>query len=260
MYHIAGCGVCPDCQSGWQISCSNPERAAYGWQRDGGHAPFLLAEQRTLVALPDQLSYLDGAMVACGMGTAYAACLRAAVSGRDAVLITGLGPVGLAAGMLCRALGASHVVGTDIMPERRALAEQLQVVDRTVASDAEDLQAQLHEVTQGHGFEVAIDCSGNAEARRLCLEQAREWGRVVFVGEGGTVEFAPSPLLIHKQITLHGSWVCSVPQMIDLVEHLVRWNLHPDCLVTHRFQLDQAREAYEIFDGGKTGKVAIVWE
>jgi threonine dehydrogenase-like Zn-dependent dehydrogenase len=259
IYHIAGCGLCPDCQGGWQISCSSEQRAAYGWQRDGGHAEFLLAEERTLVPLPDELSYLDGAMVACGLGTAYAACLRAAVSGRDTVLVTGLGPVGLAAAMLCQALGA-RVVGTDSMPERRALAEQMQLADHVLAADAEDLQAQLLEATQGRGVEVAIDCSGNAEARRLCLEQAREWGRVVYVGEGGTVSFAPSPLLIHKQLTLHGSWVCSVPQMIDLVEHLVRWNLHPDQLVTHRFSLDQAREAYEIFDGGKTGKVAIVWE
>jgi threonine dehydrogenase-like Zn-dependent dehydrogenase len=259
MYHIAGCGLCPDCQGGWQISCSSPERAAYGWQRDGGHAEFLLAEQRTLVPLPDQLSYLDGAMVACGLGTAYAACLRAAVSGRDAVLITGLGPVGLAVAMLCQAMGA-RVVGTDSMPERRALAEELRVVERTVSSDADDLPSQLEEVVQGRGFEVAIDCSGNAHARSLCLELAREWGRVVYVGEGGTVEFSPSPLLIHKQLTLYGSWVCSVPQMIDLVEHLVRWDLHPDRMVTHRFRLDQAREAYEIFDGGKTGKVAIVWE
>jgi threonine dehydrogenase-like Zn-dependent dehydrogenase len=259
MYHIAGCGLCRDCQGGWQISCSSEQRAAYGWQRDGGHAEFLLAEERTLVALPDALSYLDGAMVACGLGTAYAACLRAAVSGRDTVLITGLGPVGLAAAMLCHAMGA-RVVGTDMMPERRALAEELKVADMVVASDADDLQARLLEATGGHGFEVGIDCSGNAEARRLCLELAREWGRVVYVGEGGVVSFAPSPLLIHKQLSLYGSWVCSVPQMIDLVEQLVRWDLHPDRLVTHRFKLDQARDAYELFDGGKTGKVAIVWD
>ncbi len=55
-----------DCRGGRMISCSSPERAAYGWQRNGGHADFLLAEERTLVALPDELSYLDGAMVACG--------------------------------------------------------------------------------------------------------------------------------------------------------------------------------------------------
>jgi len=130
-------------------------------------------------------------------------------------------------------------------------------MDGSVNEHASDL---LLEQTGGHGFEVAIDCSGNANARHLCLELAREWGRVVFVGEGGTISFAPSPLLIHKQLTLHGSWVCSLPQMEDLVEHLVRWRLHLDVMVTHRFTLDQAKEAYELFDSGKTGKVAIVWE
>jgi threonine dehydrogenase-like Zn-dependent dehydrogenase len=259
IYHIAGCGLCADCHGGWQISCSSPERAAYGWQRNGGHAPFLLAEQRSLVPLPDTLSYLDGAMVACGLGTAYAACLRAAISGRDTVLVTGLGPVGLAVALLAQAMGA-RVLGTEAMPERRALAEQLGVVERIFPADASDLAAQVLDATGGRGVEVAIDASGHALARRLCLEVARPWGRVVYVGEGGSVEFAPSPLLIHKQLTLHGSWVCSVPQMIDLVEHLVRWDLHPDRLVTHRFPLEQAREAYAAFDAGTTGKVAIVWD
>jgi len=257
MYHIAGCGVCDECRAGWMIGCTSPERAAYGWQRDGGHAPYLLAEERTLVALPDALSYLDGAMVACGLGTAYAGCRRADVSGRDRVLVTGLGPVGLAVAMLSRALGA-RVVGVEAVPERRELAARLGVAD--VVAPGDDALAALREKTGGHGFEVAIDCSGNAEARHLCLEAAREWGRVVYVGEGGAVAFEPSPLLIHKQLSLYGSWVCSLPQMEELVELLVRWDLHPDQMVTHRFTLDQAREAYETFDSGRTGKVAIVWE
>jgi D-arabinose 1-dehydrogenase-like Zn-dependent alcohol dehydrogenase len=99
-------------------------RAAYGWQRDGGHAPFMLADESVLVALPDELSYLDGAMVACGFGTSYAACLRGNVSGRDRVLITGLGPVGLGTAMLCRAMGA-QVVGVESIPQRREMARKL---------------------------------------------------------------------------------------------------------------------------------------
>ncbi|MDQ3815109.1 MAG: alcohol dehydrogenase catalytic domain-containing protein, partial [Armatimonadota bacterium] len=87
VYHIGGCGLCHDCRGGWMISCMDASRAAYGWQRDGGHADFLLADERVLVALPDELTYVDGALVACGFGTSYAACCRAGVSGRDAVLI-----------------------------------------------------------------------------------------------------------------------------------------------------------------------------
>ncbi|GLV56367.1 alcohol dehydrogenase [Dictyobacter sp. S3.2.2.5] len=261
LYHIAGCGVCHNCRSGWMISCTQEQngRAAYGWQRNGGHADFLLAEERTLVALPDELTYLDGAMVACGVGTAYAACVRAGVSGRDAVLVTGLGPVGLGVSLLCQAMGA-RVVGVEYVPERRELARKLGIAEVVGPEEGHAVLEQLQTKTNGEGFEVAIDCSGNADARHMCLEAAREWGRVVYVGEGGTVSFAPSPLLIHKQLSLFGSWVCSIQQMEDLVEHLVRWNLHPDVMVTHRFTLDQAREAYETFDGGKTGKVAIVWE
>src|ERR671928_978974 len=71
LYHIAGCGVCPDCRAGYMISCTSPFRAAYGWQRDGGHADYLLAEESTCIPLPDSLSYVDGACVACGFGTAY---------------------------------------------------------------------------------------------------------------------------------------------------------------------------------------------
>jgi 2-desacetyl-2-hydroxyethyl bacteriochlorophyllide A dehydrogenase len=257
VYHIAGCGQCHDCRRGWMISCESPERAAYGWQRDGGHAEFMRADERTLVALPDELTYLDGAMVACGLGTAYAACLRAEVSGRDAVLITGWGPVGLGTALLCRAMGA-QVAGVEAVPERRMLAARLGF--DAIVSPEEDAYASLRGISERRGFEVAIDCSGNAEARRLCLEMARPWGRVVYVGEGGTVTFEPSPLLIHKQLALHGSWVCSIGQMEELVERLVRWQLHPDAMVTHRFSLDKAREAYATFDQGNTGKVAIISE
>lgn len=257
-YHIAGCGVCEECRKGWMINCYDPQRRkAYGWQRDGGHAPYMLAEERTLVHLPDELTFLDGAMVACGLGTAYAATKRAQVSGDDRVLITGLGPVGLGAALLCRALGA-QVVGVEAMPERAQFSAKLGFKD-VVAPGEGALQA-LMQLSNGKGFEVAIDCSGNGGARHLCLEAARDWGRVVYIGEGGSVTFEPSPLLLHKQLTLHGSWVCSIGQMEDLVEHLVRWDLHPDQLVTNTFSLDQAKEAYETFDAGSPGKVAIVFD
>lgn len=259
LYHIAGCGLCNDCRAGWMISCTQPERAAYGWQRNGGHADFLLADVQTLIPLHDELSYLDGAMVACGVGTAYAGIVRAQVSGRDTVLITGLGPVGLGAAMLCQAMGA-RVIGVEFIPERCELARSIGIHEVVSAHDPNELKTSLLDKTQGRGFEVAIDCSANASARHLCLEMAREWGRVVYIGEGGTVSFEPSPLLIHKQLSLYGSWVCSLPQMEMLAELLVRWQLHPDVMVTHRFPLAQAKQAYELFDQGQTGKVALVWE
>src|SRR3954465_2257766 len=88
LYHIAGCGLCDDCRAGYMISCTSPLRAAYGWQRDGGHADYVVADESTCIALPAQLSYIDGACVACAFGTAYEGLCRLAVSGRDFVAVT----------------------------------------------------------------------------------------------------------------------------------------------------------------------------
>ena len=71
----------------------------------------------------------------------------------------------------------------------------------------------------------------------------RKWGRIVFIGEGGKVEFNPSPDMIQDQKILYGSWVASTWLMEELIERLVRWNLHPAEIVTDRFPLIQAAEA-----------------
>jgi threonine dehydrogenase-like Zn-dependent dehydrogenase len=259
VYHIAGCGVCDECRHGYMIGCTSPSRAAHGWQRDGGHAEYLLAEEVTCIPLPDELSYVDGALVSCGFGTAYEGLLRLNLSGQDRLLITGLGPVGLAAAMLGRAMGAGPIIATDIAPERLQMARDLGLVDHALPAD-DSAGAAISELTAGQGCEASIDCSGSAAARVQALENTRTWGRCAFVGEGGQITFAVSELLIHKQISLHGSWVTSLRHMADLLEHLVRWDLHPDRIVTHRFRLDEADEAYRIADQGAGGKVCIVFD
>jgi threonine dehydrogenase-like Zn-dependent dehydrogenase len=136
--------------------------------------------------------------------------------------------------------------------------EQARQVGATHVLHADGAAARLAEVTAGKGVEVCIDCSGSGAGRLLCLEACREWGRVVFVGEGGSVTFQPSPLLIHKQLTLHGSWVTGLREMQDLLEFLVRKRLRPEATVTHRFPLvDGAESAYREFASGRTGKVVL---
>ncbi len=259
IYHISGCGVCWDCRQGYMISCTSPLRAAYGWQRDGGHADYLLAEENTCVTLPDYLSYVDGALVACGFGTTYEALSRVKVSGEDNVLITGMGPVGMAAGLLSKAMGATYVVGVDISEARLNFAKKIQAVDDILVSDDQTLQ-KIHAMTDKEGFEIALDCSGSPLARHLTLESTRRWGRCVMVGEGNTIQFDVSHLLIHRQISMYGSWVTSLGHMEDLVERLVQWELHPEMTVSHRFALNDAEEAYHIADAGQSGKVCIVME
>ena len=257
VYHIAGCGSCEECRKGFMIGCHSPGRSAYGWQRDGGHADFLLAEARTLLHLQEALTFADGALVACGFGTAYQGILRAGVSGRDRVLVVGLGPVGLGTVMLAASSGA-EVIGVDLVPERLDLAEMAGATH--VLMGGEGATEQVMDLTGGRGTEVGLDCSGSAAGRLLCLEAARTWGRVVYLGEGGSVTLEPSPLLLHKQLTLHGSWVCGLYEMGELLEHLARKGLRPEATVTHKFPLSETKRAYEAFDACRTGKVVISWE
>jgi threonine dehydrogenase-like Zn-dependent dehydrogenase len=239
------------------ISCTSTQyRRAYGWQRDGGMAEFLLAEEKDLILLPDSLTFLDGAQVACGFGTVYEALEKIGVSGNDAVLITGLGPVGLAAGALCRKLGATRIVGIDISQERRDLALRLGLCDSVMTAGPNNVD-EVRELTGGLGVERAIDCSANAEARAIAIRATRKWGKIALVGEGGSVTFNPSPDVIHDQKTIYGSWVTSTWLMEELVERLVRWNLHPEDIVTHRLPLDKADEAYRLMASGRCGKVAV---
>jgi len=259
VYHISGCGCCNDCRRGYMISCSSPSRKAYGWQRDGGMSEYMLAEEKDLVLLPDELTYTDGAQIACGFGTVYEGLEKIGISGNDAVLVTGLGPVGLAALMLARAMGAEKLIGVDTVPERCQIAKDLGLADEVFVSGADTFD-KVMAVTKGMGFEKTVDCSGNTHARQLAIRATRQWGKMVMIGEGGTVEFNPSPDIIHGQKTIYGSWVTSIWKMEELVERIVRWGIHPEDLVTHRFTLDKASEAFALIAEGKCGKVAVVFD
>jgi len=258
VYHISGCGVCNDCRRGYYISCKSKFRQAYGWQKNGGMAPYILAEEKDLIALPDELTYKDGAQVACGFGTVYEAIEKIGISGNDAVLVTGLGPVGLAALMLAKAMGANKLIGVEMNEYRIQLAKKLGLADEVFYPDDNALE-QIRKVTGGHGVEKSIDASANDAGRQLAIRAARDWGKIVFVGEGGSCTFQPSPDIIHGQKTIYGSWVTSLWKMEELVERLVRWNIHPEDLITDEFSPEQAGAAYRLMSSGQCGKVAVIY-
>ena len=260
VYHISGCGLCNDCRRGYMISCTSEKyRRAYGWQRDGGMADYMIAEEKDLIALPDGLSYADGAQVACGFGTVYEALEKIEINGNHSVLITGLGPVGLAAAALCRKLGAHMIIGIDVVPERLELARLLRLCDFVLSSGPDNV-SEVRDLTHSYGVERAVDCSANKAARATAIRATSKWGKIAFVGEGGTVEFNPSYDIIHDQKTIYGSWVTSTWLMDELVDRLVRWDLHPADIITHRFGLQDAAEAYSLMAVGKCGKVAVCFD
>ena len=145
--------------------------------------------------------------------------------------------------MLAAASGA-EVIGVDLIPERLELSRYAGAAH--VLMGGEEAAREIRDHTDGRGTEVGMDCSGSAAGRKLCLEAAHDWGRVVYIGEGGSVTFEPSPLLLHKQLTLYGSWVCGINEMGDLLEHLDRKGLHPGSTVTNTFSLSEDLRAGKI--------------
>ncbi len=254
-HHYKGCGYCNHCRLGWSQLCRQGI-VVYGVTGHGGHAPFMLAPASTLVPLPDELTFEEGAAISCGTGTAYQALKRLDVSGRDTLAVFGQGPVGLSATLLGVAMGA-RVVALDVIAERRRLAREFGAEAALDPREADPV-ATLRELTRGEGVDAALDCTGHPEARVAAVRSARTWGRVCFVGEGGTATFDVSPDLLRRQLTLHASWTFSTVGQAECARFIVDRKVPLGRLITHRFRLEQAAEAYRLFDTQTTGKGAFV--
>ncbi len=255
VYHYSGCGTCKYCRTGWEQLCQAP-RKTYGFGENGGNADYLLVPARTLVPLPNELSFEEGAAIACGTGTAYGALLRLAVSGRDTLAVFGQGPVGLSATMLAKAMGA-RVIAVDISPTRLELARELGA-DHAIDSRQTDPLEAIRDLTHGEGADAAVDCTGNAEARAQMVRSVRIFGSACFVGEGGTVTLNVSPDVIHKRLTIYGSWTFSVTMLGECARFVVDRGVPLSRLITHRYRLDEAARAFEDFEGGSVGKSVFV--
>ncbi|MFT7649849.1 MAG: threonine dehydrogenase-like Zn-dependent dehydrogenase [Candidatus Poriferisodalaceae bacterium] len=250
-HHYSGCGTCPDCRSGWQQLCASGF-VVYGATAHGAHAQYMVAPADTMVALPEQLSFAAGAAISCGTGTAFGALTRMGVTGRDTIAVFGLGPVGVSTVMFAHELGA-RVIAIDLSPERLEIAKSFGADVVLAAGDIDPIEA-VRELTGGRGAEMTIDCTGASEARAQAVRSTATWGTCCFVGEGGKVELNVSPDMLRRQITLIGSWTFSSFGQADCARYVAERGIDVDRLFTHQFTLDQAHEAYELFDQQTTGK------
>lgn len=250
-HHYAGCGVCTHCRLGWSQLC-RAGITVYGVTAHGGHADYLTVPARTLVPLPEELSFAEGAAVACGTGTAYAALRRMRIAGGDSLAVFGQGPVGLSATVLGRAMGA-RVIAIETAPERLKLAREFGA-DAVIDASREDIVKTLLDLTRGEGVALALECSGAASARRAAVRCVRTWGTACYVGEGGEVTLEVSPDLLRRQVTLIGSWTFSAMGMLECARFIAESRIDLERIFTHRWRLEQADEAYRTFDAQTTGK------
>jgi threonine dehydrogenase-like Zn-dependent dehydrogenase len=251
VHHYFGCGVCQHCRTGWSQMCSEGA-AVYGVTHHGGHAPYMKVPASTLVPLPEELSFEAGAAISCGTGTAYGALRRINLSGRDTIAIVGQGPVGLSVTQFAVAMGA-RVIALDLSSERRLLAKRFGAEITIDAGDDDPLGA-VKDVTHGRGADLTLDTSGRPEGRILAVKTARAWGTVCFVGEGSNVTIDVSPDMLRKQLTIIGSWTFSTVGQADCAQFVAERRIPVSDLFTHRWRLEQAEEAYRLFDTQTTGK------
>jgi threonine dehydrogenase-like Zn-dependent dehydrogenase len=256
MHHYTGCGTCKMCRIGYTQMCLS-HHEVYGFTQGGGHQDFLKVPASTCVTLPDVLSFEEGAACACGTGTAFHALKRLNITGIDTIAIFGQGPVGLSATQFAATMGA-RVIAVDVISERLELAGQLGA-DSTIDASADPPVEAIRALTHGEGADATLDATGIPEVRLNAVDSARLWGRVCFVGEGNTTTFDVSPQIIHKQLTIYGSWTFSLSGLAEVANFVVERRVPLKELITHRFTLDQAAEAYRLFDSGRTGKVVLVW-
>lgn len=255
-HHYRGCGVCRHCATGWMQLCVEGVAEVYGVTGHGAHAAFMKCPARTLVPLPDELSFETGAAISCGTGTAWGALHRLGLQGDDTIAIFGQGPVGLAATQLASAMGA-RVIALDTSPERLARATEFGAAATVDPAAVEDPVHAIRDLTGGLGADLSLDASSSPLARRQAVRCVRTWGKACFVGEGDTVTLDVSADLLRRQVTLIGSWTFSTVGQADCARFIAERGIAAERIFTHRWRLEEAEEAYRLFDTQTTGKGVI---
>ena len=258
-HHYEGCRECEYCQKGWQQLCQVSEKKAYyGGSMHGGHGDYMVAHQSTCVKMPDKIEFEVGAYLACGASTAYQALKKLNVSGRDVLAVFGQGPVGLAATMFGTEMGA-RVIAVDISSERLAIADRSGAW-ATVDNSSGDAPEQIRELTHGEGADTSLEAAGLAVTRIAAVESTRIFGRICLVGEGGKVTYEPSPHIIHRHLTLMGSWTFSTFGLAEAARYTAERDVQLKSVITSRFTIEEAPRAYEEFSSGAPGKFVINWD
>jgi propanol-preferring alcohol dehydrogenase len=255
-YLAMGCGHCEYCATGYLMLC--PRWKCLGTDADGGDADYLVLPARNCLPLPDEVSFVAGALMTDMFGSQYHTQKVLGVRGGQTVAVFGLGPMGAASVLVARAFGA-EVIAVDLIKGRLDLAAELGA-GATVDSGSEDAVTAIRDLTHGHGVDVAIDCSGAPQAQNTALDVAGKQGAVAFVGESRATQINPSDQIIRKLLTVIGGWYFPLGEWADISRLVTESKAPLESLVTHRFPITAAPEAFGAFDRRETEKAVFTWD
>ena len=258
------CGKCVLCTDGDYIHCENN----YNFEEFTGSrygsatmAQYIVKPSWLLPKIPDDVSYEHASLACCALGPSYRAFDEMGLNATHTVLITGIGPVGFGAITNARFRGAK-VIAAELIPWRVERAKQMgaEAVINPTDADAVD---QIREITtDGRGVDFALDCSGNVQAHRLCIDATRRRGTIAFVGQSGGNDtiLHVSPDLIGKGLRLAGAWHYNLSQFPGLMK-VIEGSSLLDLLISNVFPMSEIQQAFETSASHESSKIILKpWE
>ncbi len=258
--YCTACGDCFFCDRGAFHKCDRGRVFGHGellGSLQGSQADMLLVPgaDLTLRRVPEGMSDAVALFAGDVMGTGYHAVVETGVSQGDSVAVLGLGPVGLCAVQAARAAGAAEIVAIDTVVDRLELARSFGATP--VHLTEEDPRREVKSLTEGRGVDAAVDAVGHPDALDLACRLTRKAGTVSATG------VYAEPIELHmgivwiKALTMRTGHANVIAHIDPVLERLASGELDPGPLVTHRMPLDEAPEAYAIYDRREALKILL---
>jgi L-iditol 2-dehydrogenase len=248
------CGHCELCLQGHPNLCLSIIFAGYGTQ-DGSMREYIAWDERCIFPIPDHLTFEDGAMLE-PLGVAIHAVDLAHLKAGMTVGVFGCGPIGLLIIQMAKLAGAANIIATDKLPHRVEAAKDLGADHAFLAGDNSELD-QIRAATKGRGVDVAFEAAGVQETVDVSVAAVLHGGKVMLVGipDDERTSFSSSAAR-RKGITIKlvRRMKNTYPRAIELVS---KGLVDVRSIVTHRFSLDQAEEAYRVAERREGLKVIL---
>jgi 2-desacetyl-2-hydroxyethyl bacteriochlorophyllide A dehydrogenase len=258
--YATACGKCFFCQREEFHKCD--ESRVYGHGATLGSLQGAQAEQvlvphanLALRQVPEGLSDEVALFAGDVMGTGFHAIDSRPLADGETAAILGLGPVGLCAVQAAKAAGASEVVAIDTVEDRLKMAESFGATP--VHLTEQDPRAEVKKLTEGRGVELAVDAVGHPEALDLALRLARKAGTVSATGVYAERAEVHMGVLWIKAITLTSGHANVIKHLDRVLELISAGRLDPAPLVTHHMKLDEAPDAYRVYDNREALKIVL---
>ncbi len=258
--YCTACGDCFFCNRGDFHKCDSGRVFGHGellGSLQGAQAELLLVPnaELTLRKVPEGLD--DDVALFAGdvMGTGYHAVEATGIGKGDTAAVLGLGPVGLCAVQAALAAGAERVVAVDSVDDRLRLAESFGAT--AVHLTEEDPRAAVKEASEGRGVDATIDAVGHPDALDMACRMTRKAGTVSATG------VYAEPIELHmgivwiKALTLKTGHANVIKHVDPVLEMLGDGRLDPAPLVSHHMKLDDAPEAYRVYDQREALKIVL---